>query len=58
MSTTTRARRVPRTTSFGVVDDLVERHRQRRRVPLDDHGDRIADQNGVDAGRVEDPGPE
>ena len=38
---------------FGVVDHLVERHRQRVGVPLHDHRHAVADQNAFDARRVE-----
>ena len=37
-----------------VVDHLVERHRQRRVVALHDVAERVADEQHVDAGRVED----
>ena len=38
---------------LGVVDHLVERDRQRVGVPLHDHRHAVADQNALDAGRVE-----
>ena len=37
----------------GVVDHLVERHRQRARMALHHHAERIADQHDVDAGRIQ-----
>ena len=38
-----------------VIDHLVERDRQRRLVTLHDHAERVADQQHVDAGFVEQP---
>ena len=38
---------------LGVVDHLVERHRQRAVVPLDDHRHAVADEDALDAGRVD-----
>ena len=38
---------------LGVIDHLVERHGQRRLVPLHDHRHAVADQNRVDARRIE-----
>ena len=41
---------------FGVVDDLVDRDAQGRLPALDDRPQRIADQDAIDAGRIEQPG--
>ena len=41
---------------LGVVDDLVERDPQRRLPTLDGGAQRVADQQAVDAGGVEQPG--
>ena len=38
---------------FGVVNDLVQRHGERRFVALDDHRQTIANQNRIDAGFVQ-----
>ena len=41
---------------LGVVDHLVERDGQRAVVALDDHRHAVADQDALDAGRVDQPG--
>ncbi len=41
---------------LGVIDHFVQRHRQRRLVPLHDHRNRIADQHGFDSSGVDQPG--
>ncbi len=55
-STTTSARCDGPAYHFGMVDHLIERHRQRGAMPLHGHGHAIADQDGLDAGGVEQPG--
>ena len=40
---------------FGVVDHLVERDGQRAVVALDDHRHAVADENALDAGRIDQP---
>jgi hypothetical protein len=37
---------------LGVIDDVIERDRHGRVVPLDHHAERVADQHDVDAGLV------
>ena len=41
---------------LGVVNHLLKRHRQRRAVSLDDHRKAVADQNPLDAGRIDQAG--
>ena len=41
---------------FGVVNHLLQRDRQRGAVPLDDHRQAIADQNALDARRIDQAG--
>ncbi len=41
---------------FGMVDHFVERDRQGGRMPLHDHRQRVADQQTLDAGGVQQPG--
>ena len=42
---------------FGVIDHLVESHRQRRVVSLHHHAQCVADQNGIDSSRIHNAGP-
>ena len=42
---------------LGVVDHFVERHGQRAVVALDDHRHAVADENALDAGRIDEPAP-
>ena len=41
---------------LGVVDHLLQRHRQRGAVSLDDHRQAVADQNPLDAGGIDQAG--
>ena len=56
MSTTTQRVLDRAADHLGVVDHLVERDGQRAVVPLDDHRHAVADEDALDAGRVDEPG--
>ena len=56
MSTTTKACLHGPADHLGVIDHLVERDRQRGAMPLHDHRQAVADQDALDAGRVEQRG--
>ncbi len=40
---------------FGMVDDLIDRHSQGRFPALDHRAERVADQDAIHAGRVDQP---
>ena len=53
MSAMTSARRAPRDNGARVMHHLVERHRNRALVPEHHHAERIADEQRIDAGSIE-----
>ena len=41
-----------------MINHLTQCDRNRGRLPLDDHGETVADENGIDSRGVQDPCPE